>query len=139
MFLLNKFSTLVLFDTGASHSFISREFVVKNKIPTETIGCPIRVSSLGGELIVNAGCRDLVLEIRKHKFPANLIVLDTQGLDVILGMDWMTAFEGVIDCANKTITLTTPEKKCIHFKSTFELKGLMLTLLRGLACMKCQL
>jgi hypothetical protein len=35
MFLLNKFSTLVLFDTGASHSFISRAFVVKNKIPTE--------------------------------------------------------------------------------------------------------
>jgi hypothetical protein len=30
MFLLKK-STLVLFDTGASHSFISRAFVVKNK------------------------------------------------------------------------------------------------------------
>jgi hypothetical protein len=43
MFLLNKFSTLVLFDTGASHSFISIAFVVKKKIPTETIGCPIRV------------------------------------------------------------------------------------------------
>jgi hypothetical protein len=37
-----------LFNTGASHSFISRAFGVKNKIPTETIGCPIRVSSLGG-------------------------------------------------------------------------------------------
>jgi hypothetical protein len=73
MFLLNKFSTLILFDTGASHSFISRAFVVKTKIPTETIGCPIRVSSPGGELIVNADCRDLVLEIGKHKFPANLI------------------------------------------------------------------
>jgi hypothetical protein len=35
MFLLNKFSTLVLFDTGAPHSFISRAFVVKNKIPIE--------------------------------------------------------------------------------------------------------
>jgi hypothetical protein len=77
MFLLNKFSTLVLFNTGASHSFISRAFLVKNKIPTETIGCPIRVSSPGGELIVNAGCRDLVLEIGKHKFSANLIVLDS--------------------------------------------------------------
>jgi hypothetical protein len=92
MFLLNKFSTLVLFDTGASHSFISRAFVVKNKIPTEIIGCPTRVSSPGGELIVNVSCRDLVLEIGKHKFLANLIVLDSQGLDVILGMDWMTAF-----------------------------------------------
>jgi hypothetical protein len=131
MFLLNKFSTLVLFDTGASHSFISRAFVVKNKIPIETIGGPIRVSSPGGELIVNAGCRDLVLEIGKHKFPANLIVLDSEGLDVILGMDWMTAFEGVIDCANKTITLTTLEKKRIRFKSTFELKGSKFISLEG--------
>jgi hypothetical protein len=84
-------------------------------------------------LIVNAGCRDLVLEIGKHKFPANLIVLDSQGLDVILGMDWMTAFEGVIDCANKTITLTTPEKKRICFKSTFELKGSKVNSLRGVS------
>jgi hypothetical protein len=133
MYLLNKFSMLVLFDTGASHSFISRAFVVENKIPTETIGCPIRVSSPGGELIVNASCRDLVLEIRKHKFLANLIVLDSQGLDVILGMDWMTAFKGVIDCANKTITLTTPEKKRIHFKSTFELKGSKVNSLKGVS------
>jgi hypothetical protein len=71
MFLLNKFSTLVFFYTGASHSFISRAFVVKNKIPTETIGCPIRVSSLGGEMIVNVGCRDIIQEIGKYKFPAN--------------------------------------------------------------------
>jgi hypothetical protein len=133
MFLLNKFSTLVLFDTGASHSFISRAFVVKNKIPTEIMDCPIRVSSPGGELIVKAGCRDLVLEIGKHKFPANLVVLDSQGLDVILGMVWMTAFEGVIDCANKTITLTTPEKKRIHFKSTFELKGSKVNSLKGVS------
>jgi hypothetical protein len=97
----SKFSTLVLFDTGASYSFVSRALVVKNKMPTETISCPIRLSSPGLELIVNAGCKDLVLEIGKHKFSANLIVLDSQGLDVILGMDWMTAFEGVIDCANK--------------------------------------
>jgi hypothetical protein len=107
--------------------------VGKNKIPTETIGCPIRVSSPGLEFIVNAGCRDLVLEIGKHKFSANLIVLDSQGLDVILSMDWMTAFEGVIDCANKTITLTTPEKKHIHFKSIFKLKGSKVNSLKGVS------
>jgi hypothetical protein len=48
-------------------------------------------------------------------------------------MDWMTAFEGFIDCANKTITLTTPEKKRIHFKSTFELKGSKVNSLKGVS------
>jgi hypothetical protein len=48
-------------------------------------------------------------------------------------MDWMTAFEGVIECANKTITLTTPEKKRIRFKSTFELKGSTVNSLKGVS------
>jgi hypothetical protein len=51
----------------------------------------------------------------------------------------MTAFEGVIDCANKTITLTTPEKKRFRFKSTFELKGSKVNSLKGVVCVKCQL
>jgi hypothetical protein len=48
-------------------------------------------------------------------------------------MDWMTAFEGFIDCANKTITLTTPKKKRIHFKSTFELRGSKVNSLKGVS------
>jgi hypothetical protein len=111
MFPLNSFTALVLFDTGASHSFISRAFVNKNGLPTETIGKTIKVSSPGGEMIVNSGCRDLILEIGPYKFPAHLVILESQGLDVILGMDWMTTYRGVIDCVSKSITLTTPEGK----------------------------
>ena len=48
MFPLNSFTALVLFDTGASHSFISRTFANKNGFPTETIGKTIKVSSPGG-------------------------------------------------------------------------------------------
>ena len=52
-FLLNSHTALVLFDTGASHSFISRSFVNKHGLAVENIGCPIRVSSPGGEMIVS--------------------------------------------------------------------------------------
>ena len=55
-FLLNSFTAVVLFDTRASHSFISRTLVNKNGLPTETIGKTIRVSSPGGDMFVNAGC-----------------------------------------------------------------------------------
>jgi hypothetical protein len=48
-------------------------------------------------------------------------------------MDSMTAFERVIDCANKTITLTIPKKKRIRFKSTFELKGSKVNSLKGVS------
>ena len=56
------------------------------------------------------GCHS-TLSIGNHDFPADLIVLESQSLDVILGMDWLTKFEGNIDCARKTILLTTPEQK----------------------------
>jgi hypothetical protein len=54
-FPLNSFTTLVLFETRASHSFISRAFVNKHAFTTKTIGRVIKVSSPGGEMIVNAG------------------------------------------------------------------------------------
>ena len=129
-FLLNSCPALVLFDTGASHSFISRAFVNKHGLVVENIGSPIRVSSPGGEMLVTSGCRQLSLKIGKHQFPTDLIILETQGLDVIIGMDWMTRYAGIIDCANRTITLTTPEGSKINFRST------VLILLRGLVSVR---
>src|SRR3954471_4273268 len=75
-------------------------------------------------MIVNSGSRDLILEIGIYKFPTHLVVLPSQGLDVILGMDWMTNFVGVVDCVNRAITLTTPEGKRIRYKSHLELKDI---------------
>src|SRR3954463_457116 len=132
-FKLNSVPAFVLFDTGASHSFISRAFVEINELPVETIGCPIKVSSPDGEMIVNSGCHDLVIEFGKYKFPVNLIILNSQGLDVILGMDWMTKHKGLLDCANHTVTLTTPDNKRIRFKTSFGAKRSMLNSLKGLA------
>jgi hypothetical protein len=123
MFPLNSFTSLVLFNTRASHSFISRAFATKNGFPTETIGKTIKVSSPCGELLVNAGCRQLILEIGRYKFPTHLVILDSQGLYVILGMDWMTTYGEVIDCVNRAITLATPEGKRIRYKSQLEFSG----------------
>src|SRR4051812_37187409 len=84
-------------------------------------------------MTVSLGCRDLVIEFGKHKFPVSLIILDSQGLDVILGMNWMTKYEGVLDCANRTVALTTPENKRIRFKTNFESKGSKLNSLKGVS------
>jgi hypothetical protein len=45
----------------------------------------------------------------------------------------MTEYEGVIDCAKRSVTLTTPKKKCIRFKSTFELRGTKVNSLNGVS------
>jgi hypothetical protein len=45
----------------------------------------------------------------------NLIVLESKGIDVILGMDWLSKYKVLIDCAKKSVKLTTPEGKEMEF------------------------
>ena len=63
------------------------------------------------------GCFQVPLSIGRHVFPTDLIILESQGLDVILGMDWLSMYGGNIDCASKTILLTTPEGRRIKYAS----------------------
>jgi hypothetical protein len=48
-------------------------------------------------------------------FVANLIVLESKGIDVILGMDWLSKHKVLIDCAKKSIKLTTPDGKEMEY------------------------
>jgi hypothetical protein len=44
-------------------------------------------------------------------FIANLIILESKGIDIILGMDWLSKYKALIDCAKKSVKLTIPEGK----------------------------
>jgi hypothetical protein len=48
-------------------------------------------------------------------FVANLIVLESKVIDVILGMDWLSKHKVLIDCAKKSIKLTTSDGKELEF------------------------
>ena len=63
--------------------------------------------SPGSELRAEAECRDVSVEIKGVGFLANLILLNSASLDVILGMDWLSQYLGQIDCAKKFVCLTS--------------------------------
>jgi hypothetical protein len=48
-------------------------------------------------------------------FIANLIVLESKGINVILRMDWLSKHKVLIDYAKKYVKLTTPEGKEMEF------------------------
>ena len=75
------------------------------------------VSSPGAEYMASRWCDQLPLTIGSHVFPSDLIILESQGLDVILGMDWLSMYGGNIDCASMSILLTTPKGKRIKYVS----------------------
>jgi hypothetical protein len=55
------------------------------------------------------------LKIRGVDFVANLIVLESKGIDVILGMDWLGKHKVLIECAKKSVKLTTPDGKELEY------------------------
>jgi hypothetical protein len=73
------------------------------------------VSSPGGDMPARQLCLKLNLIIRGVDFIANLIVLKSKGIDVILGMDWLRKYKVLIDCAKKSVKMTTPEGKEMEF------------------------
>jgi hypothetical protein len=87
MFSVNDASTVVLFDSGALHSFISDVYVGKHNLPLALLMCQMIVSSSGGDMPTRQLCPKVNLKIRGVDFVANLIVLESKGIDVILGMD----------------------------------------------------
>jgi hypothetical protein len=115
MFLINDTSIVVLFDSGASHSFISAAYVGKHNLPLALLRYQMIVSSLGGDMPARQLCPKVNLKIRGVDFVANLIVLESKGIDIILGMDWLSKHKVLINCAKKSVKLTTPKGKEMEF------------------------
>jgi hypothetical protein len=90
MFLIDDTSTVVLFDSEASHSFISAAYVGKHNPPLAQLRCQMIVSSPGGDMSARQLCPKVNLKIKGVDFVANLIVLESKGIDVILGMYWLS-------------------------------------------------
>jgi hypothetical protein len=90
MFLIDDTSTVVLFDSEASHSFISAAYVGKHNLPLAQLRCQMIVSSPGGDMSARQLCPKVNLKIKGVDFVANLIVLESKGIDVILGMYWLS-------------------------------------------------
>ena len=68
-FMVKSFTEVVLFDTGASHSYISRGFVDKFKLTTQALRTPMLVTSPGGEYMASLWCDRLPLRIGSYMFP----------------------------------------------------------------------
>nr|ABF95994.1 retrotransposon protein, putative, Ty3-gypsy subclass [Oryza sativa Japonica Group] len=115
-FLVHSIPATILFDSGASHSFISVPFVGKNQLGVERLRNPLLITTPGGVMTAQYYSPAVPIEIQGIPFPSDLILLDTKNLDVILGMNWLAQFQGVVDCARRTVTLYRgPEQPVVFF------------------------
>ncbi|XP_027912737.1 uncharacterized protein LOC114188373 [Vigna unguiculata] len=85
-------SCCVLFDFGAAHSFVLESCV--RELGLSVCGLPfdLVVSTLASGLVrTSSVCARCPVEVEGRVYKVNLICLPLQGLDVILGMDWLSA------------------------------------------------
>ena len=107
-FLLSRLWARILFDSGTLHSFIAASVVIELGLEVEALKEPLYVSSpLGIRTRIGMICRGCELEISGIIFIVDLRVMDMSEFDVIIGMDWLTAYRVVIDCERGRITAYT--------------------------------
>ncbi|XP_075485331.1 uncharacterized protein LOC142525043 [Primulina tabacum] len=89
----------VLFDTGASHSFVSHAFVVSHDLRTTSMNSNLSVVTPMGKMIITDNVVfNAVLFHDKNVIYLNLIVLPMHDFDCIVGMDVLTANRVTVDC-----------------------------------------
>jgi hypothetical protein len=92
------FEASILFDSRATHSFVSIVFIRSSRLVVRTLEPGLAVTTPIGKTVV---CKHVVCEcliiICGRVLPANLVVLPTFSYNIILGMDWLTRHLVVID------------------------------------------
>jgi len=95
---------LVLFDSGATHSFISYACVSKLSLEKRDLDYELLVSTpSSGQVATSLVCVGCLMEMAGRRFKVNLICLPMEGLDVILGMDWLSGNHVVIDYGRRSV------------------------------------
>ncbi|CAN6455797.1 unnamed protein product [Victoria cruziana] len=116
--LLNNFYVRTLFDTGATHSFISRKLVDQMQMETYTAPFKLKIiSPLATKLIDVQYVMVNDLYIGENSYPAQLILFEMTEFDIILGMDWLIQHRVQIDCKRKEIIISQDSSQPITFKA----------------------
>jgi hypothetical protein len=89
--------------------------VAKYNLPITTMKHIMLVSSPGGERRTKHICPAVSISIRGVDFLSNLILLDSKDIDIILGMDWLRKYNGVIQCAKRIVRLTKEDGITVEF------------------------
>ena len=105
----------VLFDSGASHSFISRPFYEMHDLMPELLAKPLSIISSGKIMNSRLIVPNVSIKMGNYVFLVSPIVLGKSDIDLILGMDWLLKHKDFLDCGTKEIKLIHPSEDVIIF------------------------
>jgi hypothetical protein len=108
-FSINHQPVIILFDSGATHSFISTNCGLKLGLNISSTNEAYRITTPGGKISSNQICRKVPIQLGSHLIKTDLLLLNLEGTDVLLGMNWMTQHHVSLDISSRTVELDSPE------------------------------
>jgi hypothetical protein len=106
MFLVANHPAVILFDSSASHTFISKNFVEKYCIYCTESREGFVIHSTGGRIFTKEVAFHIPVTLARREFLTNMIVTKGQDIDVILEMNWLAHNKAIINTDQRTIKLS---------------------------------
>ncbi|KAJ9560732.1 hypothetical protein OSB04_005892 [Centaurea solstitialis] len=109
VFPVNSKPALVLFDTGATWSYVSRRFCKDFQIELGNLDSPLAIDVAAEKVqVVEHVYRGCSIDIFGVRFSINLIPIPMNGVDVVVGIDWMFPNRATTDVAGQLVRIQNP-------------------------------
>jgi hypothetical protein len=112
-FLMANHPAVILFYSGASHTFISKKFVGKYCIPCIESREGFVIHSPRGQIFTKEVALHVPVTLVERDFPIDMIVLKGQDIDVILGMNWSAQHKAILNTDLRTIRLSYGQEEVL--------------------------
>jgi predicted aspartyl protease len=96
-FPINDTPVKILFDLGATHNFISENLLGKLCLKGMQTKSAYKITTPGGNISSHLVTFGVPLRLGSKVIQSNLITIKLEGMDVILGMEWMAQHKVVLD------------------------------------------
>jgi hypothetical protein len=108
-FSINHQPVIILFDSGATHSFISSKCGIKIGLDLYPTSGAYMIVTPGGKILSNQIYRKVPIQLGSNLIKTDLLLLDLEGMDVLLGIDWMTRHRVSLDIFFQTVEIDSPD------------------------------
>ncbi|GKF12457.1 putative reverse transcriptase domain-containing protein, partial [Tanacetum coccineum] len=113
-FLLNNRYASILFNSGSDRSFVDTRFSSMLNIDLVKIGSSYEVELADGRVVsTNIVLKGCTLNLVNHIFEIDLMPIELDMFDVIIGMDWLVKHDVVIVCGEKVVRISYGNKMFI--------------------------
>jgi hypothetical protein len=124
IFSILNYPAVILFYSGASHSFISAKFSAKCQLTFYHTNGGLTISTPGGRVATYQLNQRMLIKLGSLVFITTLLIMGLESVDIILGTNWLSRHHALIDVASRAIeihspfcgdiTLYLPNQGCTH-------------------------